>query len=1754
MPLHPIAIADQALAEYRSYLFTEFRARDPELRAALERALDEPRFLAQEPFFQAHRPFATGRRWSDLGLDARLAGVMRDRSRSEAAFLHQSDAIAHLLGHDPGPLVVTTGTGSGKTECFLLPVIQNAIEDAARFQRSGITAILIYPMNALANDQEGRIQDYLAASGHTYIDVKRYDRQTPQDERERMRQRPPHILLTNYMMLEYLLVRPADREALFANHRCRFLVLDEVHTYRGTLGSNIALLIRRLFAHLRHARQDWGADDRRDARRFPSPLIAGTSATIKSVDETGRSPEEVRRLRDEAVQEFFGRLTGVAPGTVRVIGESLRDLEVPPEARWPAAPVAIEPPDHGDPEAVRRAIAALAGLDDGTPLDQAVGGAAILWKLAELLAKKPRSVGGIVECLRAEVPERRDGDADALRREIEAALVAGAALPDGVAGALRLRTHRFLRGGWRFHRCIVPGCGRLYPMGEAECACGGTTAPLYLCRSCGVDTLRFEAAGSPPEALRASLGTEDAEEWILYDRSRHPEAQGADDVSEMKGRPVLEGSFDPATGSFSPDTSSYPMPVVLAPARNRCLLCGAFAGAGSVLTPVALGTSAAVRVIAEGLAEGLAAQHARNGEGDGKERLLIFADSRQDAAHQARFITYAGRYDRMRRRLVGVLEAAGGTLSVENAVHALLVRGVEERDNVLCERYDDARYLPPPVRSKAAAWEEVPLLDDLAVSAGYRGSVFNLGLVGVRYQHLEQYLEERGGALASDLGLSLPQLVHLARCLLDEMRRRGALSRPLLRYHPINPSAPEGLRAADWERRANAPNGYACEGGVPVGAIDRAQVPEGVTCNNNWRRSGAGGSAPSLQRRFVKLMQRFGGSDATEDRLVALLQLLTRGPRLIDVVRLYGHRRTIDLLQVNADCCELVRLAAGDRRRCSICNVRLPWAELGAPCPACPGDIVAWPEAEVTQSRYVQRILSTSLLPLRAGEHTAQITGEERMQLESAFKGPPSQSAINVLACSPTLEMGIDVGGLDAVVMRNVPPRPDNYAQRGGRAGRRSRVGVVLGYARSTPHDGYFYDRPEEMIAGEVPAPVVSLGNRDVLLRHLHAIAFGAADPGLSGKMGDYITLQGDLIAEPVGALIQALTDRFDHAARLAHDAWGPEILEPAGLGSIQALRAALDELPARVRDLFDRVSFQIRQLEETIRRWLEMGRGDRAAVGAMELKRRLLGIRDDRDSGREADDRTSGHPMRRFAEFGILPGYEFPSEPATLRLLGDNHEEETISVERRFGLAQYQPEATVHARGHRWRVAGLDAASPWNPRSPEPGWIYAICRACGLRYGAQEHVGCPRCGSDETVRQDVPGYELGGFLAVRNDAPVLDEEERFAMANLVQVHPQWSGDVVRRFRLPTGWHASLRREEEIRWVNEWKPPSPADFQTGRPMLHAGARGFYLCPACGRILTAPEASEPPAGSRGRRRPARQNGPDTFNHSTGCLHAGRAPAPLAMTARSAAATFRIHVDLPPDLEENEYSEWGLSLGYALRTGMRQLYMLDGPEVELVLEPMWAVRVDDTPARRGALTFIDAAVGGSGFLERAAGELHLVAARAIDHLDHPGCESACYRCLKAYNNQRHHGHLFWPRILPDLEALRAAAPERLPAERGDIHDPRPWLEAYAAGVGSPLELAFLRLFEQHGLAVEKQVPVGVLPGAAPISTADFAIPASRVAIYVDGAAFHRGSRLRRDRSIRDRLRQGGWRVVELRAEDLQRAAEVVASIQRLAVLPP
>ena len=895
-----------------------------------------------------------------------------------------------------------------------------------------------------------------------------------------------------------------------------------------------------------------------------------------------------------------------------------------------------------------------------------------------------------------------------------------------------------------------------------------------------------------------------------------------------------------------------------------------------------------------------------------------------------------------------------------------------------------------------------------------------------------------------------------------------------------------------------------------------------------------------MQNLLEHLVRRFGGIDSvTVDHLISLLELLLEQGKFLIAADLYGTKQKTKLLQVNAETIQLQLTPDIERLRCQTCGTPFSGKFLNFPCAHCQGRLALWSVEAALKNRMVERIRSEKAVPLEAGEHTAQVPNQQRVKLEEDFKASAAISKTNTLACSPTLEMGIDVGGLDAVILRNVPPRPDNYAQRGGRAGRRTRVGLVITYARSTPHDQYFYDKPTEMISGEVPAPALALGNRDVIARHLNAIALGAAEPGLAGRMLDYVSKQGDVNQEALDALITGVQAQFSHAIDLAYHAWESTVLTEAGLTKAD-LQASLEKLPQQIQDLVNRTAYQVQQLRMAVKTFYEDLDNERAAIQASDLINRLLGIPKQNSNSSDADDRSSGYPLRRFAEFGILPGYEFPTQPASLRLRGDEHEDDPVTVARRFGINQFRPNAQVYARTKRWRVIGLDTASPWNPRAGDPGKQYRLCRTCGLRFDANEPA-CRRCG-DDAPGKPIPAAEYAGFIARRDEGPILDEEERYAARDLITTHPQWNGDIVGRWATSMGWELRLSREE-VYWLNEGQPPTAKEQQAGIPLLHNNAKGYNLCGFCGKMLAVPELDK--STHRGRKATTSSH-TDAYGHAEGCPQRSSPPHPVAIATMGKAEILRLLVPVPNDIKDDRLQRWGLSLGYSLKAGMQHQYMLDGSEIEFEFEGPWQTQANNIRYSLVSLTFIDPSLGGSGYLYRIANEFHLVAKKALEHLAHPGCETACYRCLKTYQNQRFHDLLEWTRIESDLEALKQAAPVKQPGKLGDIFEPQPWLDAYAAGVGSPLELKFLQLFEQNNFYPQKQFPVVLKAGEPPISIPDFAVPERQLAIYVDGAAFHKGMNLRRDRFIRNRLRDAGWQVVELRSPDL---AEGKALVERL-----
>ena len=267
-PNIPLAVR-HLIAEYRRFLRTSYRFLDPQLREQFEAHLAQAEVVVRGPYVTLARDFARGRTLRALvEAGAVTADLLRARWPFGEAplYLHQEKAL--LAGQGGRPFVVTTGTGSGKTEAFFLPVLDGILR-RKRDGVSGLQAVFLYPMNALANDQLERMRALLRGTGLEVSfalytgdsdtatrNLREEPAETERLSRAAIRRQPPDILLTNYKQLEFLLVRAEDRP-LFTP-ALRYLVLDELHSYRGALATEIACLIRRLKAHAERGSREVG--------------------------------------------------------------------------------------------------------------------------------------------------------------------------------------------------------------------------------------------------------------------------------------------------------------------------------------------------------------------------------------------------------------------------------------------------------------------------------------------------------------------------------------------------------------------------------------------------------------------------------------------------------------------------------------------------------------------------------------------------------------------------------------------------------------------------------------------------------------------------------------------------------------------------------------------------------------------------------------------------------------------------------------------------------------------------------------------------------------------------------------------------------------------------------------------------------------------------------------------------------------------------------------------------------------------------------------------------------------------------------------------------------------------------------------------------------------------------------------------------------------------------------------------------------
>jgi ATP-dependent helicase YprA (DUF1998 family) len=1723
--LQPFDVAAAVLDSYRRYVRSSFPLRDDTLDAERERLVDEG-LLWAEPYVSLGRPGTTGPKL------ASLANVLDPRTLAlpwgfEDLYDHQHRAIQRLsVVRDGGPAntLVLSGTGSGKTESFLLPIVDACLRDTS----PGVKAVVLYPMNALANDQLNRLNRLL--SGVDGISFGRYTGDAPETpdarggrgtprpsdgpanlrwSRQEMRDEPPSILLTNYTQLEYLLLRRRDRE-LFRHGPPRYLVVDEIHLFTGVLGAEVACLLRRF-------RQHTGAG--------PAELcMVGTSATAGTAEEQGR------------LLQFAERFFGAPFGPDAAIAET----PVPIRPAGPTMPPAPSLTDDdlrsaASPSGLATLAAKTLGVRD-LPTDESLCDAlgAVIDTFApvgvvEQTLGRPAPVGAAADALAA-LPERAGVPHEDLEREVTALVLLGAAAHQRAVGEdqpevrFRPRVHQVVRSLAGLWRCLDPSCGRLLRPGEGACpACGSRALPLATCRTCGEAFWTAPTQGEPVaelDRLRSLDGRPREPRVFLADPARLASVVDTDEEGARVEWSSVVVCPTCAVVSGRPDTVDHdracPRPLspgvtlLLSGDAVHCPSCGDLGARNRpILLPLQGSAAASVAVLTQSSSDEL-----RHREGEAGGRLLVFADSRQDAAQQAGYADDQGARVAVRQLVVDALGA--GVRSLPDAIagvqrtvvdDASTLRrwliGESDRDFAEIARPDYLASSDDETAIRRQLEWEVVL--DVTERARRRFSLEQEGLVIVGVDRL--------GELASSVARQWPahpfgtddQLAAVLAALVDVLRHTRAVDHPMLRRTPRQLSGDLRIRIGD--RGVTNTRGFAARSHkVAAAQVDLRgwTSPRNATRVTELIGRVLGERAVDVNEVVDTLVERLRGSG-----LLASSTIEGRRRDMVDHKRLAMSRRAADTGLWRCDRCGAVRATV--LRSLDGSALCTNWRCTGRPVPYLPA----------ASRDFYRRQYEATPRRLILREHSGQIESEERLALEERFNDR-SHPTVDVLACTPTLEVGVSLDDLHAVLLRNLPPTPANYAQRVGRAGRRSKVAVTFAHAGHSPHDSYFFERPSELIAGLVKAPAISLENEPLLRRHVNSLVLETLGLDLPTRWvpppEDPLDTSVDTIADADGVLLETTMAPFaeqlgDPARRAAveqavrdafqsvHDPSPPAI-------AAEVCRHQLDQFLAELRAALNRWCQRYRSLLDEYR---ELRRAPGVPTRAdQELERRLL-----TELQRLAAPRSPEfQPLGFLGLVGFLPRYGFTGDSVLLVPPGG---EDPIVQSAPVAVTEFAPGNVVYARGRKLKVRRLDPApvaeSEGGPDIRENLLRPARrCDACELLSFDPLVKSCPSCGVD-LVAQDVVV-----ITGVRGSGKAISSDDEYrTRADYDVAHVL--GDEPGKSQLVTVGGFTLERFAGREVVVANRGPVPDD---GGP-----ARGFDVCTSCGFTEEAqdPDEEEP------------DDAEDARGHFPRCP--GRRDPAFVQRGTWLVARFRgdvLEVRLPDAARTAEFASWRATVAEALLVGVRETMQAGQRDLG------WFERLHAGVPH--SIVLFDTMPGGTGYLPKllagdAAG-LKDAAAEALARLSACSCADSCHRCLRDFWNQRLHHLLDRFQILGTLRRLT----ETRAVEHDEAEDDR--LESF-------LEVEFFARLAAAGIPAPTLQVTREL-GRRRVTRVDAEWRSPDVSVFLDGREYHAMSteKIADDIDRRNRLDADGVLVLELTYGDvMDRFDEVVVPMLQQAL---
>jgi ATP-dependent helicase YprA (DUF1998 family) len=1281
------------IQNYKSYIQSFLNIKDPRISKFVDTEIHDKK-LWPEPLVQFNPTFEKGVQIQNLVGEGFLHPELANIFSQIELYKHQEKAIK--LGSKGKEFIVTSGTGSGKSLTYIATIF-NHILNVGNLVANKTQAVIVYPMNALINSQFKAIEDYKNQYEQKFskpfpITFGQFTGQEDEDTRESMRRNPPHILLTNYMMLELIMTRGGKDVEIRNNilDNIRYIVFDELHTYRGRQGSDVSILIRRLKASSKN-----------------NITCIGTSATMISSEAASLQQQKIEVAKvgslifgtdiksEQIINEYLVRSIGknveVSPSSVALSVKDVIDLnwsfsefEKYPTANW---------------------------LEENIALEKREG---------SLIRRKPTTIKAISK----QLSDYCLMDYDLCEMHILTLLEWANTLNSSQLkekNYLPYRIHQFIAQTGSIYATLGDQNTRELFMDAGLYAENSETFifPLVFSRTSGHEfycaNINLSKGKILPSEFYDIVDDEENEDsditssgyiFIQHNEDVEPiwdEDRDIQDFPESWFNPVRrDGSrtlnkkkknriprkiyFD-KQGNFSFDEEKeyegwfITSPLLFDPTSGH-LFDHQTAEWTKLMKLGGEGRSTATTVLSF---ETITKLH-EFGESIEKQKLLSFTDNRQDASLQSGHFNDFVKVGQLRAAIVNALN------KYDKLNYANISDRIFECLNIPQEQFaKNPAQFPGPKKENEDAFKDFityRLLHDLRRS--WRVVLPNLeqcALLQIEYDHVDASINDESLWSNSDLlsRMQPNERKEFICQIFDFFRKSYALSFSMLEPSIINQNTKrikEKLKTP-WT----------------LDDSDKIEYPSYL------RLEKLAQSATSIYTESAGYQSVFGryiknvasdyeidlkGKDVYNEFIYRLFNFLKNAGWLSSKPAKAETNEQISIYQLKVD------------------NIIWQKGDGQSLVP----DLIknrSYKPLEPKVNEYFKQFYQIdflSLKPIVGREHTGQINSQKRKEREKEFR----DGVIGSLFCSPTMELGIDISDLSIVHMRNVPPSPSNYAQRSGRAGRSGQAALVIVYCSNySAHDRFYFKNPEKMVAGTVSAPRMDLLNEELLKSHLHATVLTMRSiDGLKNSLDEIID-KDDFETLPLkSGVLQALELSDIQKAELlllfkkviADNYFGNELAvrKPSWFSdewikrTIGQFLLEFDKSLNRWRVLYKNAIRQFRAANAIIENRIYAENHDkiREAKSSRRQAERQLELLQNytKDAGvSTGNNQSEFYPYRYLASEGFLPGYNFTRLPIRSFLENNEGSGEFVSRPRFIALNEFGPRNVIYHDGSKYRV-----------------------------------------------------------------------------------------------------------------------------------------------------------------------------------------------------------------------------------------------------------------------------------------------------------------------------------------------------------------------------------------------------------------------------------------------------------------------------------